>query len=93
MSFADKYPELYQFFGGYFPEADLDGLTDEQVVAQFVAENPKELVSSVQVELTQLLLDQGVWDEVATEANRYFETQDDLLHWLQEVLDDLQTVL
>ncbi len=83
--FEDKYPELFQFFAGYFPEADLDGLTDDQVVQGYIKESPSELINEVQKELGLLLSDESSWGDAAMEANRHFEKNEELRQWLERV--------
>lgn len=78
----DNYRYLYQFFTGYFPEADLDGLTDKQVVQLFIKENEETIIASTYKELKQVINDKAVWSEIAEAANRYFESESALHTWL-----------
>ncbi|WP_378185856.1 hypothetical protein ACE939_12165 [Aquimarina sp. W85] len=78
----ENYAHLYQFFTGYFPEADLDGLTDTQVVALYITENEQDVITSTHQELLRVMTDTSVWNEIAEAANRYFENEKALQAWL-----------
>jgi hypothetical protein len=39
MSFKNEFPELFQFFGGYFPDADFEDLTDEEIVSDYLSKH------------------------------------------------------
>ena len=95
MSFEQKFPELFQFFGAYFPDADFEGISDEEVVARYVSDCLKSEVSTkglaeAKSELNSLLscVDE-YWDEVSREANRYFESPYQALEWLKMVKSNL----
>ncbi|UII19761.1 contact-dependent growth inhibition system immunity protein [Fulvivirga ligni] len=89
MNFDNKYPKLFQFFAGYFPEADLDGFTDEEVVENFCADNPEDLAMAVSNELKQLIKDNESWSEALEVANRYFESNDQTESWMLMILKHL----
>lgn len=86
MNFDDKYPDLFQFFAGYFPEADLDGITDEEVVDNFCAKNPEDLPIAVSQQLRQLINDNETWPAALEVANRYFESREQTEEWMLMIL-------
>lgn len=91
-----KYPELFQFFGGYFPDADLEGITDEEVVSRYISdcnasERSKLELENATKELEDLINNiNEYWQEVGEEANRYFRTSDEVLEWLEMIRRELQ---
>lgn len=91
VNFKKDYPELFQFFAGYFPDADFDGITDEDVVAIYVADCIKSENSKIELEKTKKelinLIDniEKYWQEVGKEANRYFHSSIDALQWLNMI--------
>lgn len=86
MSLSQEYTNLSQFLTGYFPDADLDELTDEQVVHEFVSSNPQEIVMVTKNELEKIIEENTFFDEIGFLANRYFKNQDEVLEWLETIL-------
>ncbi len=86
INLQEKHPLLFDFFAGYFPEADLDGLTDEQVVDQFILNNNNEIIEKTKKELSNIdFNDKFLLNIITNEANRYFETTDEILNWLKMI--------
>ncbi len=87
MNLQEKHPLLFDFFAGYFPEADLDGLTDEQVVDQFILNNNNEIIEKTKKQLSSIdFNDDFLLKNIINEANRYFETTEEILDWLKMIL-------
>lgn len=95
MSFKENYPELFQFFAGYFPDADLEGLTDEEVVTNYItdckkSEKSKKELEQSRRELEALMNDiESYWKEVSVESNRHFESPLVALEWLDTIKQKL----
>lgn len=86
--FQTRYPDLLNFLGGCFPDADLEGLGDIEVAEEFA------LLDS-DPRLRQRVLEQGEavlalqpfpWEAVGDLANRYFPGPDEAREWLRLVL-------
>ena len=89
MDFQKKYPNLVALFVGYFSEADLDNLTDEEVVSNYINDcNPMELTITVN-ELDYLLTEVSDWQSAIMEANRFFLSEDEIREWLEFVKSEL----
>lgn len=76
MSFIKDYPNLFQFFGGYFPDADFENLPDEEIVSKYVLEqsNNFQKINQLVADIESLVNNiENYWEEVGDEANRYFE--------------------
>ncbi|MGG5210116.1 hypothetical protein ACQWU4_14395 [Chryseobacterium sp. MIQD13] len=95
MNFIKDYPNLFHFFAGYFPDADFDNLTDEEVVANYIDDCSKSEFSKKELQRTKEELDilinniDNYWFEVGDEANRYFENSQDALKWLNMIKTEL----
>ncbi|MDQ1804132.1 hypothetical protein RAH57_09040 [Chryseobacterium sp. CKR4-1] len=94
MDFKKKFPNLYQFFGAYFPDADFEDLTDEQIVSNYVLKhkelNNHQKIDSLKIDIDGLIGDiLSYWQEVGDEANRYFENSNDALEWLMMIKKEL----
>ena len=97
MNFESKFPQLVQFFGAYFPDADFDNLTDEEVVANYIAdcnksEASKKILKLIkEKELPDLMtqVDEH-WEFIRDEANRYFENSQEALVWLNMIKKELE---
>lgn len=85
MDLQEAYPILFDFFAGYFPDADLDGLTDTEVVAQYISHNSADIVKQTLDALTSLPNDTDVLKSIASEANRHFESTEDIKDWLTTI--------
>ncbi|KAA1247715.1 contact-dependent growth inhibition system immunity protein [Aquimarina sp. RZ0] len=81
----EKYPYLFQFFTGYFPESDLDQLTDYEVVQKYLKENSETVLTKTKKELQELLNDGDIWKEIGIEINRYFGNDKEIKAWLEMV--------
>lgn len=96
MNFTNDYPRLFQFFAGYFPDADLDDLTDEEVVRNYNSdcnnsERSKTELQQLKADLTRLMANIGhYWKEVGEEANRYFTGPDEARVWLDLIKTELE---
>ncbi len=93
MNFNLKYPNLSQFLSSYFPDADLDGLTDQQVAIEFAKTNPEEIVTVTLEELKKVIDDQSSFEAVGIEANRYFENNQAVLDWLKMIAFEISVTI
>lgn len=97
-----KFPELYQFFGGYFYQgwsADYRWESSKpefaSVIRHFKAVNPPATVNQVRGELEELLalaLEESVLGEVLSElGNNFYPLSENLTNeqWLSKILEIL----
>jgi len=87
MSFKNEFPELFQFFGDYFPDADFEDLTDEEIVSDYLSKHEQRNNYQKIIELIKDI--DNYWEEVGDEANRYFENPQDALTWLNRIKAEL----
>lgn len=93
MKLQDTNPLLFDFFAGYFPDADLDGLTDKEVVFLFTDNNPHEVILKTEEALDTLKSnDVYLLNTIAKEANQYFETPEEIWEWIQMIKTALNSV-
>ncbi|TPN83896.1 hypothetical protein [Aquimarina algicola] len=80
-----QYPNAFQFLTGYFPEADLEYKSDEDVVTIFIDENASNIITDTKEELQKLTNDETMWQEAANEANRHFQDTQEIETWLKTI--------
>jgi len=84
-----RYPALFEFLEAWFAESDLDGRTDDQVIAAYRA--PKATRAQVVREGRAVLKLQPMpWRQVAMSANRRFPDQAACAAWLEAVIAALE---
>ncbi len=95
MSFKSKFPELFQFFSGYFPDADFDNIEDEEIVAKYIisskkTEKAKEDLERIKIELIILIGEVELyWRDISEDANRYFKDSSEALKWLLMINEEI----
>ncbi len=89
MNFKGKYPRLWNFFAAYFPDADLENLTDEAAVALYKSDLREDELDAVILELDSLIADVSYWEQAADDANRDFATPAENRRWLLMVRTEL----
>ena len=86
MLFSKEYPKLSNFIGSWFPDYDVDDLSDEEVVTKFVEQSAETNVKQILNELEVLLQQTDIpYDEVGKEANLYFSASEDCSYWLRGI--------
>ncbi len=90
MLISNRYPELSMFLG-FFPDADLEGLTDEEAARKFCTEMDAEDRRDAIVQGRDLLAneDRAYIDAVGRYANRHFEDRAAARKWLTGVMQVL----
>lgn len=87
MPFREDYPKLSNFLGSWFPDADLEEMSDEEVARKFKSISNAVERDAVLEEGERLLRQTALpLEEVEDEANRSFEDEDDARRWLSSVL-------
>ncbi|BET97920.1 contact-dependent growth inhibition system immunity protein [Xenorhabdus taiwanensis] len=84
MSFREKYKNLYNFFGAWFPDADFEDLTDEEIVISFKKVTSNEVINAALDEISSLLVEDASFplDEIIDSTNIHFEDKADCINWL-----------
>ena len=91
MSLEERYPDLANFIGAWFPEADLDALSDEEVAVRFCqATSPENLASVLGQGRSLITRMDDFWQELGTEGNRHFASAHEAHRWLNEILEALE---
>ncbi|GBC61196.1 hypothetical protein DENIS_2156 [Desulfonema ishimotonii] len=91
MSFEKKYPNLCQFIGAWFPDADFEDLSDGQIVSRFCKAAGPEKVAEVIREGRRLLKqDRHFLNELGDLANIWMEDDAEAEAWLMDILHHLQ---
>lgn len=86
MDFEARFPELYQFIGAWFPDADFEDLEAADVVRRFVLVSGPAKAAAAAAEARDLLTGHPeLLAEIGDLANRYFETDAEAGDWLGEV--------
>lgn len=90
MNLESKFPLTFQFFAGYFSMAEFDGLSDIDVVQQFIADNSNNTIQDTKKELEQITYDSQVIESIVQYANRYFETSEKAWEWFLQIRNSLK---
>ena len=97
MNYKESHPNAHNFLTAYFPESDLEGLTDKEVVIDYINEfdksNPKQMAHLEQTknELEELSKNiESHWLQVSDDSNRYFRDHKETLKWLKVILFEFQ---
>jgi hypothetical protein len=78
---------LYNFLGAWFPDADLDGVTDEDVAREFAALDDSRSTRGVIKEAAELLSESEFPGATVGElANRHFESVEEAREWLAMIV-------
>lgn len=90
MSHDSERETLWNFLGSWFPDADLEGYSDAEVVQNFLDVGNTPELTKVREQLMQLLNDIDLpIDRVSKEANRYFKSETECRAWLNMVYSKL----
>ena len=88
--FRKNFPQFSNFIGAWFPDADFEKLSDEEVVRKFLEDNCKNQ-KEVLLEGNRLLnVISEYWQELGYDANRHFNNSEQARKWLNEVLNGLK---
>ena len=92
MKIRTTYPNLANFLGAWFPDADLEGMTDIEATSAFLRSESLQVKNAVRQELAGILKTRVPlpFDEIAQEANRYFKSEAACRDWLT-MLNDVLT--
>jgi hypothetical protein len=76
--------EFWNFIGSWFPDADLEGVSDDQhVVRNFLDTKNARKIEQVRCGCDEMLaLPKLPMDRIMAEANRHFETETQCREWL-----------
>ncbi|MEQ1965342.1 contact-dependent growth inhibition system immunity protein [Xenorhabdus khoisanae] len=86
MSFQEKYKNLYNFFGAWFPDADFEDLTDEEIVDSFKKVTSNEVIKEALGEISLLVKDESFpLEEITDSTNIHFEDKTDCINWLVNI--------
>jgi hypothetical protein len=82
-----EYANFWNFLGSWFPDADLEGIDDDQqVVRNYVAINDHRDIALVRQQCTKVLkLSELPVEHISSQANRYFESESECRAWLTMV--------
>ncbi|CDG19387.1 hypothetical protein [Xenorhabdus doucetiae] len=92
MIFREKYNNLYNFFGAWFPDADFEELTDEEIVISFKKVTSNAVINETLDEISLLVKDGSFpLDEIIDSTNIYFEDKADCINWLVDIQNYLRS--
>ena len=88
LAFQKQYPDLSNFLGACFPDADLEDLSDTEVAEEFAlfSSSPEDRRLVLEQGSLLLALEPFPWKAVGDEANRYFTGPVEAKEWLSSVL-------
>jgi hypothetical protein len=90
--FKNIYPELWNFLAAYFPDADIENMTDFEVVQSYSEVARIEEIRKVIDQGTEIVNHPDFPGEVISyEANRYFTDMNEARCWLKAILGKLKS--
>lgn len=90
-SFRREYPELLNFLAGWFPDADFDGLADDEVARAFASRDAPRSINAALADGKRLLGQPDFpWVAIGDCANRHFEGREEAREWLAGVLRTIE---
>lgn len=91
MNLSKKYPQLANFLGAWFPDADLEGKADLDVVGDFASKTAHDQVLVIVDQATEVCKAMEVyWRDVSRESNRIFGSSSEASAWLAGIVDELK---
>lgn len=89
-NFQANFPLTYQLLGAWFSDIDYENITYEKVIENYKKVTKKQNLDLLKLELPKLKkeLDKNTIDHqyISQLSNIYFENNDDVLKWLNEIL-------
>lgn len=89
-NFQANFPLTYQLLGAWFSDIDYEDVTYEEVIENYKKVTKKQNLELLKLELPKLKkeLDKNTIDHqyISHLSNIYFENNDDVLKWLNEIL-------
>ncbi|MBC8953553.1 hypothetical protein [Xenorhabdus sp. PB62.4] len=91
MIFREKYKNLYNFIGAWFPDADFEDLTDKEIVLSYKGVSSKETIEGCLNDISFLIKGSNFpLDEIREITNIYFEDKNDCITWLIGIKNNLE---
>lgn len=91
MKLRVDYPELANFLGAWFPDADLEGRTDTEAAIQFKRTATLSELNSAIKQGKRLLNEENFpWEAISVEANRCFTNAKEAKRWLGLIIAILE---
>lgn len=89
-----NFPLTYQLLGAWFSDIDYEDITYEKVIENYKKVTKKQNLDLLKLELPELKkeLDKNTVDYIYISrfSNIYFENNDDILKWLNEIFTNLE---
>ncbi|HFK5570148.1 contact-dependent growth inhibition system immunity protein [Elizabethkingia meningoseptica] len=93
-NFQVNFPLTYQLLGAWFSDIDYEDITYEKVIENYKKVTKKQDLDLLKLELPELNreLDKNTIDYkyISRLSNIYFENNDDVLKWLNEIFTYLE---
>ena len=91
MNLQLQYPSLWSFLAAWFPDADLEEMSDAEAAREFCKVTRAAEVRKVIEEGERALADMSsIWIEIGDEANRAFVDAANAERWLRSVLQEIR---
>ncbi|OPC04076.1 hypothetical protein BAS09_08395 [Elizabethkingia ursingii] len=93
-NFQVNFPLTYQLLGAWFSDIDYEDITYEEAIENYKKVTKKQDLDLLKLELSELKreLDKNTIDYkyISRLSNIYFENNDDVLKWLNEIFTYLE---
>lgn len=83
----ENYPMAYMFFASEFPDSDLDGLSDVEIVLNYKKNCSESELAQLIIQLDKLTIEiengAKIYEQdISEETNRTFKSSNEFLSWL-----------
>ena len=85
-NFKINFPLTYQLLGAWFSDSDYEDLNDQEIINEYKKVSKPERLASLIHEMSTLLKIEDIdKDYISKLSNIYFEDENDLRQWLNEI--------
>jgi len=86
-----KYERLFNFLGSWFPDMDLEGISEKDIVEEYKKSVSKGEIQAMIFEAKGVLNEiEKYWRKMEHETNLYFENPDEAFLWLKLIVKLLE---
>ena len=83
MNSINKYSKLFNFLGAWFPDMDIEDITEEEVVEKYKKTIEQDELKSIILDIQNIKIEiDNYWEQVMKETNLFFKNSNEVSEWL-----------